>query len=197
MAKKLGHGSNYGGTAFTMGRHAKIPTEMAQAFQDRYFKAFPSIPRWHRYIAQQLQTKRQLTTPFGRTRQFFGRPTDDTTLREAIAFVPQSSTGDRMNLGLWRIWERLPGVELLAQVHDAVYFQTPCGGDLKATLEAALALIDIPLTHKGRKFTVPGEAKVGFNWGSFHPTKNPQGLCKWTGSDNRLPSEPDPLRHTM
>lgn len=198
MAKKLGHGSNYGGSAFTLGRHAKIPTQMAQAFQDRYFAAFPALPRWHRYISRELQTKRQLTTPFGRTRQFFGRPTDDTTLREAIAFVPQSSTGDRMNLGLWRIWDKLGGqVQLLAQVHDAVYFQVPTTGcDLGAVITQALDLIDIPV-GSGRQFTVPGEAKVGYNWGSFHPLNNPQGLKKWTGLDTRLRSSADPLQHVM
>jgi DNA polymerase-1 len=187
LSKKLGHGSNYYGTPPTMARHAKITTKLAQLFQDRYFPAFPGIPKWHRYVAQQLQQHQVLTTPFGRTRHFFGRPNDDATLREAIAFVPQSSTGDRMNLALWRIWKHLrgAGVQLIAQVHDAVYFQYPERADEQEIISEALQLIDIRLSHNGRELIVPGEAKVGWNWGNWDEKKNPNGLKKFKGKDER------------
>ena len=181
MSKRGGHGSNYYGTPFTMARHLKVPTRVMEVFQERYFDAFPGIPKWHRWTAQELQTTQRLVTPFGRVRDFFGRPRDDTTLRKAIAFVPQSSTADRMNLGLWRIWRHLHGrVELLAQVHDAVYFQFDEREDEIALRREVLRLIDVPLTdpRTGRKFTVPGEYKSGWNWGLFHEKFNPNGMRK-------------------
>jgi len=185
MAKKLGHGSNYGGAPFTLARHAKIPKGVAEEFQKRYFKAFPAIPRWHRWVAQQLQTEGELTTPFGRTRRFFGRPTDDSTLREAIAFVPQSSTGDRMNLGLWRLWKYMgKEIRLLAQVHDAVYALIPEDCDHGKVIAQMLQHIDVTLSHGGRNFSVPGEAKMGWNGGNVSVT-NPNGLAKWKGHDPR------------
>ena len=177
--------SNYYGTPFTMARHLKVPVKLMEDFQKAYFSAFPAIPRWHRYVAKEIQTTRHLTTPFGVTRTFFGRSNDDATLREAIAFSPQSSTGVRMNLAIWKIWRAMSDrVQLLAQVHDAVYFQYPETADEKAIIEEALALINIPLTHGNRTFTVPGEAKVGWNWGNASE-KNPDGLQKWKGSDTR------------
>ena len=183
MSKRGGHGSNYYGTPFTMARHLKVPTRVMEDFQSRYFEAFPCIPRWHRWTAERLQRDGVLVTPFGRRRQFFGRSNDDATLRKAIAFSPQSSTGDRLNLGLWRIWQRMPQVQLLAQVHDAVYFQFRETENEAAIVSQALELIaNIPLTHNGRTFLVPGEAKVGWNWGSQDPKKpelNPDGLVKW------------------
>jgi len=179
MAKRGGHGSNYLGTPFTMARHLKVPTKLMETFQSAYFTAFPGIPRWHRWTAQQLQQSRLLVTPFGRRRHFFGRPNDDATLREAIAFVPQSSTGDRMNLGLWRIWKYMRDrVQLIAQVHDAVYFQFPEHLDENEIAREALALIDIRLQHNGHELIVPGEAKSGWNWGNYDAEKNPNGLKK-------------------
>ncbi|MDD5407142.1 MAG: DNA polymerase, partial [Sulfurovaceae bacterium] len=189
MSKKLGHGSNYYGTPPTMARHAKIKVQMAADFQKEYFEAFPGIPRWHRYVAQQLQQNQLIITPFGRRRHFFGRPNDDATLRECIAFGPQSATGDRMNLALYRIWRdlRALGVQLIAQVHDAVYFQIPEHLDEQEIITQALHLIEsITFEHKGRTLLVPGEAKSGWNWGNWDEKTNPNGLKKVKGKDTRV-----------
>lgn len=188
MSKRGGHGSNYYGTPWTMAKHLKVPTRLMEEFQDKYFGAFPGIRKWHTWTAAQLQTTQVLSTPFGRVRHFFGRPRDDTTLRKAIAFVPQSSTADRMNLGLWRIWKHMHNrVQLLAQVHDALYFQFPEGDDEEAIMQDALALCSVPLRdpRTARVFTVPGEAKTGWNWGLFHTKFNPGGMRKLQGKDER------------
>ena len=181
MAKKLGHGSNYRGLPPTMARHAKIPTATAEHFQRAYFERFAGIPKWHRWVAGQLQTTHSITTPFGRQRTFFGRSNDDTTLREAIAFSPQSATADRLNLVLWRVWYHMPQVQLIAQVHDALYFQYRETADEVAIIQEALSYFDIAFEHDNHKLVVPGEAKVGWNWGNFDPTNNPDGLAKWKG----------------
>jgi DNA polymerase I-like protein with 3'-5' exonuclease and polymerase domains len=188
MSKRGGHGSNYYGTPFTMARHLKVMVKLMRDFQHSYFDAFPGIPRWHQWTATQLQTTQSLTTPFGRERHFYGRPNDDTTLREAIAYSPQSSTGDRLNLALWRIWNHMPEVQLLAQVHDALYFQYDDNGDAeyeRDLISRALGYMKTTLIHKGRSFTIPGEAKVGWNWGNYHPETNPDGLTKFKGIDSR------------
>lgn len=186
MSKKGGHGSNYLGTPFTMARHLKVPQSMMEFFQKEYFKAFPGIPKLHRWTAQQLQTTQRLITPFGRERHFFGRPNDDATLREAVAFVPQSSTADRMNLILYRLWKHFGRrIELLAQVHDAVYFQfDPEKENEQELIPEALSLFHIEMSHGTHQLVVPGEAKTGWNWGGFSDgTKsklNLDGLKKFT-----------------
>jgi len=89
MSKRGGHLTSYFGTPWTASRHLKVPQKLMEDFQDAFATgdkpAFPGFLKWWKHVAQELQTKRLLTTPFGRTRHFFGRPTDDTTLREAIA----------------------------------------------------------------------------------------------------------------
>jgi DNA polymerase I-like protein with 3'-5' exonuclease and polymerase domains len=187
--------SNYYGTPWTAARSLKVPQKIMEEFQARYCRggpgitpAFPAIARWWQWTAEQIQTVHKLTTPFGRTRHFFGRPGDDTTLREAIAFLPQSTTADRMNLGLWRVWKHMPQVQLLAQTYDSITFQfQDLGREYEAGVVAeALERIRVELTHpNGRKYVVPGEAKVGWNWG-YASARNPQGLAKWS------PRTPDP-----
>jgi DNA polymerase I-like protein with 3'-5' exonuclease and polymerase domains len=193
MSKRGGHLSNYYGTAWTMGRSLKIPIKLAEDFQHRYCKgpaaAYPCIPRYWQWVAQALQTTNSITTPFGRQRHFFGRPGDDTTLREAIAFVPQSMTAERMNLGLWRVWKAMPQVQLLAQTYDSITFQYREEEDENEVISEILERIKVPLTSPGgRVYTVPGEAKVGWNWANRHNDGkplgkgnrfNPLGLVKW------------------
>lgn len=179
--------SNYRGLPPTMARHAKLPVPVVESFQHRYFKRFAGIPKWHRWVAQQLQTTQRLITPLGRQRTFFGRANDDTTLREAIAFSPQSATADRLNLILWRVWKHMPHVQLLAQVHDALYFQYPEHLDEVEVISEALSYFDLRLVSGDHSLVVPGEAKVGWNWGNFDPESNPDGLKKWKNQkDERI-----------
>jgi DNA polymerase I-like protein with 3'-5' exonuclease and polymerase domains len=206
MAKRGSHLSNYSGTAWTMARALKIPQPVAEEFQARYCRgprcAFPAHAQWWQWTATQLQTLREITTPFGRTRQFFGRPGDDTTLREAIAFLPQSMTADRMNLGLWRTWRREPGVQLLAQTYDSITFQVLDDERVDETIGRVLEHLAVELrSPSDRRYVVPAEAKLGWNWGnawtaednaklaakSLPPRRlNPEGLVKWKpGADKR------------
>lgn len=200
MAKRGSHLSNYSGTAWTAARSLKVPLPIMQDFQDRYCRgenaAYPGIPRWWQWTAQQLQTTALIETPFGRRRHFFGRPGDDTTLREAIAFLPQSTTADRMNLGMFRVWKQMPEIQLLGQTYDSITFQYREDLDENEIIEKALKLIEVELVSpSGRKYCVPGEAKHGFNWGACvtqadidkaltagkkPPRLNPGGLVKWS-----------------
>lgn len=199
MSKRGGHLSNYMGTAWTMARSLKIPAKLADDFQARYCRgsaaAYPAIPKFWQWIAQELQTTHRLVTPFGRERHFFGRPEDESTIREAIAFLPQSTTADRMNLGLWRIWRYMPQVRLLGQGYDSVAFQFRESEDEDQIIQRALELVRVELVSpQGRSYVVPGEAKLGWNRGSqvTHadvaaalakgrraPRLNPDGLVKW------------------
>jgi DNA polymerase I-like protein with 3'-5' exonuclease and polymerase domains len=192
MAKRGGHLTNYLGQPWTMARSLKIPIKLAEDFQSRYCTgpsaAFPAIPRFWQWVATQLQTTHQLVTPFGRQRHFFGRPGDDTTLREAIAYLPQSTTADRINLGLWRVWYHMPQIQVLAQTHDSVTFQYRESDDENAVIRRALELLRVELLHTAvsgrvRRYVVPGEAKIGWNWGNVaRDGSNDEGLLKWNGA---------------
>ena len=221
MAKRGSHLSNYMGTAWTASRALKVPIAMMEEFQARYCRgreernglpviapAYPALPRFWQWCAEQLQTTHKLTTPFGRRRHFFGRPGDDATLREAIAFLPQSTTADRLKLALWRVWRQMPEVELLGEGYDSMIFQyEDRGAEYEGeVISKALDLLRVELVSpSGRNYVVPGEAKVGWNWGAEVterdvkqaqesrrrvPRLNRDGLKKWS------PRYPDIRRRT-
>jgi DNA polymerase I-like protein with 3'-5' exonuclease and polymerase domains len=201
MAKRGSHLSNYAGTAYTAARFLKVPQSIMEEFQAKYCRgrasdprkgltavspAYPVIPQYWQWIATELQTTHSLSNLFGRRRHFFGRPNDDATIREGIAFLPQSTTADRMNLGLWRVWKYMPECKLLAQTYDSITFQVLDNPRIDDLIAEALERIRIELVSPcGRSYIVPGEAQVGWNWGKVSES-NPDGLAKWKpGSDKR------------
>ena len=183
MAKKLAHGSSYGGTPYTLCRHAKCPQKLVEHFQKAFFDAFPAFPKWHTWIARELQTRGSLTNLFGDRREFHDDPYAGTTLRKAIAYVPQSSTARRTNMGLAELWRREPHrVELLAQGHDSITFQTR-EHDVDDLVPIALDCIERTpelVSREGRVFRVPGDACVGYNWAKATQV-NTRGLHTWRG----------------
>lgn len=191
LAKKLGHGTNYYGTPRTMAKHAHVPTKIIEDFQNRYFGNFPAIKCWHNWTINEIQTTGTLTTPFGRRRMFFGRGNDASTWRKAIAYVPQSMTGEQIDRGLLQIWRKFPQVQLLNQVHDSILFQVPFR-EAEQLIPEVLKTMQVTIELKGgRPFTVPLEAAGGWNWG-YADDNNTYGLKKWTGKEER--SRPSPKR---
>lgn len=209
VAKRIGHGSNYHGTAFGIAEAVGIPHWIVEEFQARYFLAFPSIREWHEWVKEQLLAYQYLETPLLRRNVFFDRPTEPKTLREAIAFVPQSTVAELLNLILYRVWERslkwkglptdppdaLP-IQLLLQNHDAFLLQTPMFVDLPWVIgeinkEFQRATVPFKRGEERLDLNIPGEFVTGWNWAKADPKHkdfedgNPDGLRKWEGGDSR------------
>lgn len=193
-SKKLGHGTNFFGTDKHMASQTRIPKNLVEEFQRKYFTAFPvigaydkrdhKVDHWHNRVRLAIRQFGHLTTLLGRRRFFFGNPADEETLRAAIAYEPQSLTADEVDQGMLRIW-RAQRVQLLLQVHDSILCQYPAEQE-DEILPWALTAMSVTINlKKDRPFTVPVEAKVGWNWGEADEKNNPNGLIKWKGNDNR------------
>ena len=172
-----------------------ISREAMTRFQSRYLKAFSGIKRMHGDVARVLHIKAIITTALGRRRLFFGRNYEADVLRQAVAFDPQSTIGDLLNLGMYFVWKYMRDlVELLMQLHDAILIQYDDDPGIEARVIAeASELMTIPISvtdsrYKGaetRTMIVPVEASVGWNWAKYHPETNPDGLMTYDGSDER------------
>lgn len=190
MAKRGGHGTNYMGTAWTMAKHLKVPQSLIDEFQRQYLgeTGFPYIPAFWRWVAEQIQVHKYLVTPLGRVRNFFGRVRDDKVLREAVAFLPQSTVAELLNLALWRIWRYMNElVEIMAQLHDAVLIQYK-EEDEEHVLPLAKNLMKTEFKYGERTVIIPSDIEVGWNWAKYDPKEpldNPYGLMKWKGRDDR------------
>jgi len=188
--KRLGHGSNYRGQPPHMAKQTHIPFQLVEHFQALYFEHFPELPQWHRWVVEQVQTKGEITTMLGRTRRFFGRPNDDATIREAIAFEPQSIAADYTNRALLALlkkvmYENLP-IKLRLQKHDELVF-TFQEADEDQVIKQVVETMEQHLTITSptgveRDWYVPAEAMSGWNLGFFDKKKatdNPDGLRGW------------------
>lgn len=202
MAKRGGHGTSYYGKDYTMAKHLKVPTGLITTFQQKFCRgwdgngtgaAFPSFLLWWKWVAEQLRTTQSITTFVGRERTFFGRSDDDTTLREAIAYEPQSAIGDLTNEGGLRIWRAFPEVEFLAQTHDSWTVQIP--ENRTDLVDPIKRMFEVEVWHPTHPLRIPAEAKTGWNWSKADPRKklfsdgNPDGLREWKGSEPRKRTE--------
>jgi DNA polymerase I-like protein with 3'-5' exonuclease and polymerase domains len=168
ITKRAGHGTNYQGKPYTIAGELHVPIKLIQEFQPKYFSAFPCIYNMHQWVAQEIQTKGYLINVFGRRRDFFDRTNADETIRSAVAFLFQSATADDINLGIWRLWKYLPHrIQLLLQLHDAVYFLYDEKENEQDLFREVLKHLKVELTApNGRKFSVPCEVKSGKNFGN-------------------------------
>lgn len=191
MAKRGGHLSNYGGSPWMMARHLKIEVKVAEDFQERYFDRFVGILRWHQEVAEKLQLERKLTNAFRRRRTFFGRPREQHTFKEALAWEPQSTVSDLLKHGLLKVWLKYDfgaaeRVMVLLDGHDAILWQ------FYEDDEEIIPLVEqemlIPITI-GQTFTIPVETEIGYTWR--------KDSMKRAGSEEARaqvrPSTPDPL----
>lgn len=205
LVKRLSHGSNYMGKPQHMAKLTHIPLSLVQHFQSVYFAAFPELPKWHRWVPEQVQTLGEITTFLGRPRKFFGRPTDEATIREAVAYEPQSIAADYTNRALLRIYqtqvEGLP-IKLHLQKHDEISFRYL--EELESQVVPAVqALMNehITLTTPDgtpRNWFVPADTLVGWNLGFRQVKKdgsivNPDGLTKFPDTRQRQQVNPNNL----
>lgn len=123
LAKSWVHGTNYGGKPPTMAKNCGITIHQAERMMNRWFEAHPGIKSWHQRVETQLHSKRFVTNKFGYRRYYFERL--EGMLPEALAWVPQSTVACTINRIWVRIFERIPEVQVLLQVHDSLAGQFP------------------------------------------------------------------------
>jgi len=195
LAKVLGHGTNFNGQPPQMSKHSKVAQSFIVDFQDRYFGAFPELKRRIEWVGEALVDTGMLTTLFGRRRYFLKRRGDNKTLNEGCAFDPQSMTADEINHAMLRVYTivkaKFPEVQLMMQVHDSLLLQYPEYLEDQVIPYIREAFKVVITLRGGRKFFVPCEVQVGWNWGypEYDKAKNIvgnfNGMMKYKGTDSR------------
>jgi uracil-DNA glycosylase len=110
-----------------------------------------------------------LVNPFGRRRQFMGRMNDE-LLREAYAYIPQSSVGDQTKKAGLEITDALPEASewFCLEAHDALIALLP-ENRLRDYFSVAVPAFERPIpfdlcTLSRHSLVIPCEAKVGRNY---------------------------------
>ena len=170
-AKNRVHGANYRIGAAKAAKLAGTTEDKAREDLNKYKSHFPNLENWWREVEEQVNRTRIMTNLFGRKRIFFGRWSHE-LINEAIAYVPQSTVGDLLNLGLIRAWSNLPpGWKISANNHDSVLAQVPEGTDDMHIVKFFKHYFEIPLEVNGYTFIIPIDIKTGISWGELHDIK--------------------------
>jgi DNA polymerase I-like protein with 3'-5' exonuclease and polymerase domains len=171
LYKRIQHGTNNGGTYRNVARNLKCPEHEAMEKIDRYYGAFPGIPRWHQEITCQVKEDGIIYYPGGYKRIVLGRRNDPATHRECIASVPQSVIAWINHAAFANIWHTFdgsflsgdagPDLQVLLHVHDAVLFQSRSLAIAQQAHELAGSTV---WPMPGGEMRVPWDFKSGTNW---------------------------------
>lgn len=173
LGKRIVHASNYGMGAGKLAELSGMTYHESEEKMNLYHINFPKIRIWHMDVEAQLKKTRLLTTPMGRKRMFFGR-WNKAMLRDAYAYVPQSTVADVCLKGMANLYQFLPvECDIVFNIHDEIVIQMPIedpimSGDDKAWVEHMkkfmVKRMSIPLEINSKKFIIPVGVKVGRNW---------------------------------
>ena len=177
LGKKSGHGANYSMKEATFidscisEMDLVLSRNEANNILEAYHRLFPGIRHWHATIRRELAQTRKLTTPWGWSRQFWGR-LDDDMFRQAYAFRPQSTVPYIVNQLMLHLMEsRKQGAfsfNLLLQCHDSLLLEVPdrfvpaIAKECRAT-EHWHPKIELA----GGRLIIPTSVEVGRNWGEL------------------------------
>jgi hypothetical protein len=175
IGKKGRHANNYG---MKPPRFQDVLVQEAQLTMtlgackdilDKINKSDPSVQGvFHKYVQDTLNGTRVLITPFRRERQFLSlRPNDynGNAIKEAYAFIPQSTVGDNTGFTLLKIETETPGF-IVQEGHDSLVQDIPDNPDtiyerLQASLRAGSRIIRF---HNGIEIEIPWEAELGYDF---------------------------------
>lgn len=189
FASKQGiHGTHYGMKKMTLSARIfiesqgkiNVPASMCEKIQQLYLRRYPGVLSWQRWVANELRTKRQISSASGHTRRFFGNPHEDTVLNSALSDEPQNNTTYATNRAALNLWldpenKRPDGsliIEPLHQVHDALVGQWPVGVRDWAKAKVR-SYFNNELTIAGLRLVIPFSGQFGKNWKEAGDEKNP------------------------
>jgi len=185
ICKVVQHGSSYGMGANRMSENLleksfkksadssilSVPPADCKRIQALFFKRYPGVLSWQRWVEQQLFRGRTLGSASGHIRTFFGRSGDQQTLKAALAHEPQANTTYATNLAMQKLWldpeNRTKTGSLIIQplhsVHDALCGQFPI-----SRTEWAVGKIrewfNNPIRIGNEQILIPFEGGYGPTW---------------------------------
>jgi DNA polymerase-1 len=171
-SKPVTHGANYKGGPHVAVKMADVPYAEAKVGLERYLRHRHLLPAWWDRVATTLLCERALRTVWGRLRVFLGRVGEESTLREAVAFEPQSTIGDLVNHAFFKLDTELDaiGAYPLLQAHDEIVIECP-RERVAFAAERLQHWLQLPLPMETGALRIPAEVKVGVNWYDLEPWK--------------------------
>lgn len=168
IAKRCRHGLNY-----RMGpeRLAEVTglvyNEAVRAF-NLYHSITPELRRWWKELEETVKRDRKLVTPLGRVWRLLGRfdPTDAQQLESIVAFVPQSTIGDKNTQVTYQAQEdddwphtaHIFQARVMLNVHDSLTALCKFE-DVKRCASIMKKYAEQPIYIRGEPLIIPADIK--------------------------------------
>lgn len=161
-----------------------ISVGQARRYQDRWHLKYPRVKYWWDEIREELRKHNgYLSNSYNRRRQFLG-PQDDTMLRDAVSFKPQSTIGDHFR-GKQQRHSEIPGgllefrrriepfkdeCKIIQQGHDSALLRTKkeIAMDMAHLFRECLHR---PIMVRGEVCLIPVDGEIGERWGEMEKIK--------------------------
>jgi len=167
-------------------------------FRCRYGK----LNVWYKSIQDSVMRDKCIKNCYNYTRKVLQSPQQEKILRDLVGFMGQSGTSGNINRVLMELdfgyipqqfrdapnphanekpLRLLPehGIRIMLQTHDSITFHVdPSKPKYIEGMNNILTVMKRPVTVKGRTFSIPIEAEIGFRWG--------KKMIPWNGGDVNL-----------
>jgi len=168
LGKKISHAANYGITPFTF---QKVMTKDGHDFSkakcqellDSYFITYPKVKAFQASVRDQLKQNMTLINIFGRKMTYFEH-WGDTLFRSAYSYIPQGSVGDMTNQGMKNIYDTIPELEILLQIHDAVLMQAKIEHVSQSLINKIITMMSFDIKVRQYTIKIPVDIELGYNW---------------------------------
>jgi len=173
LGKKCVHGLNYRMQAPRLAEECNIPLNQAYEAFASYHRAFPEIQKGWEDTISRVREDRELYTPLGRRMIFLEQITED-SFDSVIAFVPQSTIGDKVSQVIYQSEddERWPkDARIWMNIHDAlIALHRP--EDKEVVQQVMKEHAESPIIIKGEPVTILTDLKES--------VADEQGVHRWS-----------------
>ena len=173
LGKRCVHGLNYRMQAQKLAEVCDISLMQAHEAYSAYHQAFPEIQKAWTDTVKTVHSERMLYTPLGRRMIFLERIHEE-ALDSIIAFIPQSTIGDKVSSVIYKChedkeWPNSAHVTL--NIHDAlVTIHKPEDKDVVTKIMKKHA--ESPIIIRGHEVSIPTDFK--------HSVPDEHGIHRWS-----------------
>jgi len=165
IGKTIRHAKNYSAGPAVLAARLDISIKEARILSQTYDNACPQLQLWQLRIQEELRKTRTLTNLLGRRHYFLDR-WGDSLFRSAYSFKPQSTVGELLNNSLVDIYYNHKELDIILQLHDAIYVLTD-EDKVNSAMTTMREVMIKPLYHNGEEFFIDVDFSYGKSWGSM------------------------------
>jgi DNA polymerase I len=162
------HGVNYGCKERTLAHTIEVPEKRAHEFlYGWWFKKHPGILGWHKDVDGRVKKTGMVYNAYGFRKIYTGRRGE--VLPQALAWIASSTVSVTTNKAMLRVYNELPSVHILLQIHDSFIGQV-LAQDEDRRLREVMSKTVVEIPYKGEPLIIPFSMKTSpESWGDVKP----------------------------